>query len=152
MTTTAPRFDSRQIGLAHYATRAILERVLARHDAAFPQWIILRLALVAEEPLERAALAGQATDALKIGLAEAEGHVDALLGAGLIEQRDGRLHGTEAARERYARVSAETAVISERVYRDLPADDLAATARVLTTVKERADKELAALAAAGNPG
>ena len=44
-------------------------------------------------------------------------------------------------------MSSETAVISARIYAGIPAEDLAAAGRVLALVAERANTELAALAA-----
>lgn len=58
MTTTTPLLDPRVIALAHYAGRALLENVLARHGATFQQSVTLRLAAVAEGPVERDAVVG----------------------------------------------------------------------------------------------
>lgn len=54
---------------------------------------------------------------------------------------------TDAGRDFYSRVSAETGEISARIWGGIPAEDLAAAGRVLATVTERADAELAALSA-----
>jgi DNA-binding MarR family transcriptional regulator len=51
---------------------------------------------------------------------------------------------TPAGQELHTRVRAVIAQITERLWGDLPADDLAATARVLSAVLARADAELAA--------
>ncbi|CAM5744595.1 winged helix DNA-binding protein [Streptomyces hirsutus] len=57
MTTTAPPVDGRVIGLAHYASRAVLE-MRARHGVSFQQSVTLRLVAVAEGPVDHARLAG----------------------------------------------------------------------------------------------
>ncbi len=46
-TPAAPVLDPRVIALAHYAGRAVLENVLARHGATFQQSVTLRLVAVA---------------------------------------------------------------------------------------------------------
>lgn len=51
---------------------------------------------------------------------------------------------TDAGRARQRRIAEISAGIAGRVYADIPAADLAVTARVLTLVTERANAELAA--------
>ncbi|MGW5636871.1 MarR family transcriptional regulator [Streptomyces sp. NPDC003832] len=148
MTTTTPPLNPRVIALAHYASRALLESVLARHGVTFQQSVTLRLAAIAEGPVERAALVGDVVGALKTGRAEAGTVVDELLAAGLLSGAGpSRVGITDAGRALYERTSAETAPVSTRVYADLPAEDLAAAGRVLTLITERANAELAAGAA-----
>jgi DNA-binding MarR family transcriptional regulator len=146
MTTTTPLVDPRVIALAHYAARAILERVLARHGMTFQQSVALRLAAVADGPTERAHLVDGVVGSLKIDAADAHGVLDELLAAGLLAP-DGasRVRLTDAGRERFDTTSAETAPISARIYADIPTEDLAVAGRVLTLITERADAELAAL-------
>lgn len=146
MTTTAPLLDPRVIALAHYASRALLERVLARHGATFQQSVTLRLVNVADGPVERDHLVDGVVGALKIDAAEAHSVVDELIAAQLLApQEPYRVRITDAGRELYERTSAETAPISARVYADLPTEDLAAAGRVLTLITERANAELAAM-------
>ncbi|MGW0601265.1 MarR family winged helix-turn-helix transcriptional regulator [Streptomyces sp. NPDC002776] len=146
MTTTTPLVDPRVIALAHYAARAVLERVLARHGMTFQQSVALRLAAVADGPTEREHLVDGLVGSLKIDAADAHGVLDELLAAGLLAP-DGasRVRLTDAGRERFDTTSAETAPITARVYADIPKEDLAVAGRVLTLITERADAELAAL-------
>ncbi|MFF3348139.1 MarR family winged helix-turn-helix transcriptional regulator [Streptomyces sp. NPDC002779] len=146
MTTTTPLVDPRVIALAHYAARAVLERVLARHGMTFQQSVTLRLAAVADGPTEREHLVDGLVGSLKIDAADAHGVLDELLAAGLLAP-DGasRVRLTDAGRERFDTTSAETAPITARVYADIPKEDLAVAGRVLTLITERADAELAAL-------
>lgn len=148
MTTTAPIVDPRVIALAHYASRAVLEHVLAARGLTFQQSVTLRLAAVADGPVERAHLVDGVASALKIDPADAEGTVGELITAGLLTP-----HGasgarvTDAGRELYAGVTAETAPVTARIYADISEQDRAVTGRVLTLITERADAELAALRA-----
>ena len=50
---------------------------------------------------------------------------------------------TDAGSELHERIRSAVVEITHRMWGDLPADDLAATGRVLTTVLERANAELA---------
>ncbi|GLW46570.1 hypothetical protein Stsp02_22320 [Streptomyces sp. NBRC 14336] len=146
-TTSTPPLNPRDIALAHYASRALLENVLARHGATFQQSVTLRLVAVADGPVERDELVGGVVDSLKIDTAEAEAVVDELIGGGLLApQEPSAVRITDAGRELFGRTSAETAPITARVYAGIPAEDLAAARRVLALVTERANTELAALA------
>ncbi|MEU9478951.1 MarR family transcriptional regulator [Streptomyces sp. NPDC048191] len=146
MTTTAPLVDPRTIALAHYAARAVLERVLASHGTTFQQNVILRLAAVADGPVERTALVDGATGALKVDAADAHATVEELITAGLLTATDAsRLEITDNGRELYGRAAAETAPVTARIYAGISEEDRAVTGRVLTLITERANAELAAL-------
>jgi DNA-binding MarR family transcriptional regulator len=147
MTTTAPVADSRALGLAHYAARAVLESVLEGHGATFQQQVALRLVALAEQPVEREALVAQVVDSLKVDAADAHRVVDELGTKGLVTVDGTQVRITDAGRDLYATVTAETGRMSARIWGDIPAQDLAAAGRVLATVTERANAELAALSA-----
>jgi len=153
MTTTtppvaAPLVDPRVIALAHYAGRALLENVLARHGSTFQQSVTLRLAAVAEGQVGRDALVDGVVGALKIDAAEAHSVVDELIVAGLLAaQEPSAVRITDAGRERWASTSAATAPITARVYDGIPKEDLAVAGRVLTLITERANAEFAAMTA-----
>ncbi|MEU3611806.1 MarR family winged helix-turn-helix transcriptional regulator [Streptomyces sp. NPDC006872] len=145
MTTTAPPADSRLIGRAHYASRAVLEHFLARHGATFLQQLTLRATVLADGPLELDALVEQIAGSLKNDPADVHRTVDELLAKGLLVA-DGTLVGpTDAGRELIAAVLAETGGITARIYAGIPPEDLAAAGRVLVHVTERAEAELAVL-------
>ncbi|WP_031482166.1 winged helix DNA-binding protein [Streptomyces bicolor] len=145
-TTTTPLLDPRVIALAHYAGRALLERVLARHGATFQQSVTLRLVAVADGPVERDHLVDSVVGALKIDAAEAHSVVGELITAELLApQERSRVGITDAGRELYVRTSTETAPISARIYAGIPTEDLAVAGRVLTLITQRADAELAAM-------
>ncbi|MDH6213716.1 MarR family transcriptional regulator [Streptomyces pseudovenezuelae] len=142
MTTTTPTTNGRVIGLAHYAGRAVLESVLADHDATFEQQITL--GRVTGAPVERDALAEEIADALKVGTAETQGVLDELIAKGLLAAEASQVRLTDAGQTYYAEVSAEVGEISARIYAGIPAEDLAAAGRVLAQVTARANAELAA--------
>ncbi|MDF3147100.1 MULTISPECIES: MarR family transcriptional regulator [unclassified Streptomyces] len=147
MTTTTPLVDPRVVALAHYAGRALLEQVLARHGATFQQSVTLRLAAVADGPAERDRIIDSVVGALKIDAAEAEAVVDELIAAELLSpQEPSQVRITDAGQELYDRTSAATAPISALIYAGIPTEDLAAAGRVLTLITERANAELAAMA------
>ncbi|MFH0519378.1 MarR family winged helix-turn-helix transcriptional regulator [Streptomyces sp. M41] len=146
--TAAPPLGPRVIALAHYASRALLENVLARHGATFQQSVALRLVAVAEGLLERDRLVEGVVGSLKIDAGDVHRVIDELIGAGLLApQEPSRVRITDAGRELYETTSAETAPLTARIYAGLPAEDLAAAGRVLSLITERADAELAALTA-----
>ncbi|MFE5812368.1 MarR family transcriptional regulator [Streptomyces sp. NPDC056479] len=146
MTTTTPLLGPRDIALAHYAGRALLEKVLARHGATFQQSVTLRLVAGTDEPIEREHLVDGVVGALKIDAAEAHAVVDELLAAELLaDQEPSRVRITDAGRELYDTTSAETAPISARIYAGIPTEDLAVAGRVLSLITERANAELSAM-------
>ncbi|MGW0425075.1 MarR family winged helix-turn-helix transcriptional regulator [Streptomyces sp. NPDC003015] len=151
MTTTTAVLNPRVIALAHYAARAVLEKVLARHGVTFQQSVTLRLAAVAEGPVERDRIVADVVGALKIDAAEAHTVVDELVSAGLLAPHESprgapQVRITDTGRELFETTSAETAPVTARVYADIPAEDLAVAGRVLSLITERANAELAALA------
>lgn len=146
MTTAPPVLNPRVIALAHYAARALLENVLARHGVTFQQSVTLRLAAVAEGPVERGHIAENVVGALKVDAAEAHSVIDELISAGLLAPHEtSRVRITKAGRELFETTSAETAPLTARVYAGIPEEDLAVAGRVLSLITERADAELAAL-------
>ncbi|MGV9455451.1 MarR family transcriptional regulator [Streptomyces sp. NPDC003635] len=148
MTTTAPAVDSRVIGLAHYAARAVLESVLAGYGLTFQEQITLRLVVVAEAPVTREAIVEQVVGSLKVDADSARSVIAGLTEKGLLED-DGAsdLRVTDAAAALFAESGAEISKVAARIYAGIPAEDLAAAGRVLTLVTERANAELAARAA-----
>ncbi|MYW32671.1 MarR family transcriptional regulator [Streptomyces sp. SID2119] len=143
----APAATARELGLAHYAARGVLEYVLARHGATFAQQIALRAAISADAPQTPDGLVAQVQGSLKADPAGIRSVLDELLAKELLVADGEHLRPTEAGRELHAAVAAETAPISARVWGGIPAEDLAAAGRVLALVTERADAELAALTA-----
>jgi DNA-binding MarR family transcriptional regulator len=142
--TTAPVADARALGLAHYAARGVLERVLARHGLTFQQQVTLRAAVTADAPQTREDLATRIGDSLKADPADIHATLDELLARHLLVADGTHLHPTDAGRGLLAAVGAETAPVTARIWGGIPAEDLAAAGRILALVTERADAELAA--------
>ncbi|GAA4326040.1 hypothetical protein GCM10023086_53420 [Streptomyces venetus] len=146
MTTTTPLVDPRVIALAHYAGRAVLENVLARHDVTFQQSVTLRLAATADGPVERGQIVDGVVGALKTDGAEAHEVIDQLITAELLAPEDvSRVRITDAGRELYTRTAGEAAPFTARIYAGIPEEDLAVAGRVLALITERANAELTSL-------
>jgi DNA-binding MarR family transcriptional regulator len=145
-TPTTPLLNPRVIALAHYAARGVLEQILTRHSVTFQQSVTLRVAAVADGPVERDHVVDSVVGSLKIDAAAAHAVVDELIAAQLLApQGPSQVRITDAGRELHDVTSTETAPISARIYAGIPAEDLAVAGRVLTLITERADAELATL-------
>ncbi|QNE73603.1 winged helix DNA-binding protein [Streptomyces finlayi] len=135
------------IGQAHYATRAVLERLLAGSGTTFHQCVALNATAGDGGTTGRAELVARLTGTLKTDRATAEAALGELTGAGLLEETPGddgaHLALTEAGRARQAAIRTGTAAIAERLYAGLPAEELAAAGRVLTELTVRANAVLA---------
>lgn len=147
MTTTPPVANARDLGLAHYAARGVLEHVLARHGITFQHWIALRDAVTAGAPQTPDDLVTQIRGSVKADPADIRATLDELLAKQLLVADGAHLRPTDAGRELIAAVGAATAPITARIWGGIPAEDLAAAGRVLALVTERANTELAALTA-----
>ena len=137
--------DARSVGLAHYAARGVLEHVLARHGLTFQQQLVLRTAVTADGPLAPSALVAAAHRSLKADLADLRTTVDELVARGLLAHDGAHVHPTHDGRQLLAVTVEETAPYSARIWGGIPDEDLAAAGRVLATVTERANAELARL-------
>ncbi|MCX5280482.1 MarR family transcriptional regulator [Streptomyces sp. NPDC060011] len=132
------------IGLAHYASRAALERVLARSGTSFNRSVALRAVSDNGGTVERAWLVGRLTGALKIEESVARATVEEMTADDLLaEPAAGQVSLTDAGRELFDSIRTAGNAIAARLYAGIPAEDLAAAGRVLTLVTERADAELA---------
>ncbi|MCX5135394.1 MULTISPECIES: MarR family transcriptional regulator [unclassified Streptomyces] len=132
------------IGLAHYASRAALERVLARSGTSFNRSVALRAVSDNGGTVERAWLVGRLTGALKIEESVARATVEEMTADDLLaEPAAGQVSLTDAGRELFDSIRTAGDAIAARLYAGIPAEDLAAAGRVLTLVTERADAELA---------
>ncbi|WP_327371576.1 hypothetical protein [Streptomyces sp. NBC_01217] len=145
--TATPTVNGQVIGQAHYATRAVLERLLATTETTFHQSVALNVIADNGESIERDRLVDRMTGTLKIEAEVAEASLAELTAAGLLEEdvADGapRIGFTPAGRDRQQTHRAKIAEITARLYAGLPAEDLAAAGRVLTEVTARANAVLA---------
>ena len=143
--STTPTFGTPLIGQTEKALNSILDRELAGTNLTEPQWVTLTIAVMSGDSVERDAFVSRVAASLKIGDAQAGARVDELEAAGLLEAPDvdgAHLRVTDAGSQVHRRIRGEVVEITERMWGDLSPEDLAAAARVLTTVLERANAEL----------
>lgn len=108
MTTSAPVANARDLALAHYAARGVLENVLARHGATFQQQVALRTAITSDAPQTPDDLLTQVQQSLKADPADIRATLDELRAKKLLVADGAHLRPTDAGRELLAAVGAET--------------------------------------------
>lgn len=131
-----PTLSPRVIGETEKTLNAFLGRLLAGTGIAEPQWVILSVAITGGGSITPQ----QAASALKITEPQAEDQLSQLAAAGYLA--DGN-SVTQRARDLFVRVRNATQEITERLWGDLSAEDLATAGRVLSIITERANAELA---------
>jgi hypothetical protein len=133
------------IGQAHAATRAVLERMLASTGTSFESWLLLNQIGSAAAAAEEGEVVRAVAHGLKADEQVVRAALAALVDADLVEHVPAgpTLALTPAGAERFQRIGAGIAAITERLYGDLPAEDLATAGRVLGAVTDRANQELA---------
>jgi DNA-binding MarR family transcriptional regulator len=144
-------FSPQLIGQTEKALNAILARQLSGTGLTEPQWVTLVLAVGAgpgeAAEIDRDRLAAQVIDALKVDDETAQARIDELVAAGLLRVVDGSRPSVAPCgegRALHGRIRAATGEITQRLWGDLPADDLAAAGRVLATILVRANAQLGA--------
>ena len=138
MTTTAPPVTGANLGVAYFAIRKNLLDVLDDYNLTFEQSLLLNY--LRQGDASRADLVATTAGNVKVSTAEIESHLDAAIARGLIA--DG-LTLTEAGVRLQQEITARTQPLTRTFFADIPAEDLAATARVLATLTERANAALA---------
>jgi hypothetical protein len=140
-----PTLSTRVIGQAEKTLNAILGRQLAGTGLTEPQWVILTLAVTSGGPVDRDQFTHMVADALKISEADAQAHVAGMVAAQRLEitGADAAVTVTGAVRQLHSQIREAVAGITQRLWGDLPAGDLATAGRVLTIITERANAELA---------
>jgi DNA-binding MarR family transcriptional regulator len=144
--STSPTFSTQLIGQTEKTLNAILGRLLAGTGLTEPQWVTLTLAVRSSGTADLIAFARRLADALKISDADARARIDELAAAGLLVVPDvagSPVRVTDAGSQLHRRIRSAVVEITERMWGDVPPDDLAAAGRVLATVLERANAELA---------
>jgi DNA-binding MarR family transcriptional regulator len=138
-------FGTQIIGQTENALNAILDRELDGTGLTEPQWVTLSIAVASGGSVESAALANRVATALKISDAQARKRIDELAAAGLLTAGTGApaARVTNAGNQLHGRVRAAITDITDRLWGDLSAEDRATAGRVLATVLERANAELA---------
>jgi hypothetical protein len=142
---TYPTFSPQVLGLAEKTLNAILDRQLAGTGLTEPQWVTLTLA-ASGGATRRDQLAGRVAGALKVSGEQARARIAELAAAQLVATPDGDgavVKVTGAGQQLYGTVRAAATQITQRLWGDLPAEDLAVAGRVLSIVTDRANAELA---------
>lgn len=151
--STAPTVNGQVIGQAHYATRAVLEVVLARTGTTFHQSVALNATADSGAAIDRDQLIARMTGTLKIDGSTALAAIAELTGSALLETVPGDESGlrlTDAGQALNREIRAAIGEIAARLYRDFSADELATAGRLLTVVTARANAELAGVQGATN--
>jgi hypothetical protein len=145
--TQTPLLNGQDIGQAEHATRAVLERLLARTGTQFLGWVMLNQLAAAGGALPEDDLTGRITHGLKIGEDTVHAAGAELARQGLIS-RAPAAEGTQvvltpAGTAGVEQIQDGISQVTQRLYGGLPESDLATAHRVLVTVTERANAELA---------
>jgi hypothetical protein len=156
--TATPTLNGQDIGQAESAVRAVLTGLLARTGTQFHGWVILNLLGRGDGGLGEDELTGRLGHGLKIGADAVRAAAAELAWQGLISREPRAAGGmrvvlTAAGAARLGEIQGGISEITARLYGGLPEADLATAHRVLATVTERANAELARteLAHAGPP-
>jgi hypothetical protein len=141
--STDPPFGTQIIGQTEKALNAILDRELTGTGLTEPQWVTLTIAVMSGGTVDSVELASRVAGALKVSHAQAQARIDELATSGLLKANTDRtVSATETGSRLQARIRATVTEITQRLWGDLPPDDLLAAGRVLATVLERANTEL----------
>lgn len=146
--TPTTTFGTRLIGQTEKALNAILGRLLAESGLTEPQWVTLNLAVAGGEPIDVDELTHRVAGVLKVDRSEAHACIVELGDRRLVDmsgEEGAVVTVTDEGRDFRDGIGGVVAQITERLWGDLPTEDLDVTARVLSTVLARVDGELAVL-------
>lgn len=161
MPTAGQPFGTALIGQTEKALNAILDRQLAGTGITEPQWVTLTLTVVGGGAVDRAELIHRVADATRFSRAAVADRIAELTAAGFLRDSDSnsdsnsnsnsngdsgadRVEVTDEGHARWTRVRTAIGPITQGLWGDLPAEDLAAATRVLRVVLDRAHAVLAA--------
>jgi hypothetical protein len=142
--SATPAFSPRLIGETEKTLNAILDRHLAGSGLTEQHWITLSFAIVSGGSIDRDELVRQVVSGAKFSERDVRARVSELVGRQLLDDSaSSEVTVTDAGAGLHAQIRAANTQITDRLWGDLPADELATTARVLGIVLERANAELA---------
>lgn len=139
-------FGTPLIGQTEKALNTILRRQLAGTGLSEQQWVTLSLIVAAGGTIDGDEFTGRVAGVLKVSDAHARARITELAAAQLLQPADNdgsHAKLSDAGQRLHRQVRTAVSEITERLWSDLPAEDLAAAARVLSTVLARANAELA---------
>ncbi|OEJ27882.1 hypothetical protein AR457_28850 [Streptomyces agglomeratus] len=143
--SATPNVNGQVIGQAHYATRAVLERQLARTGTTFHESVALNVLADSGAGVDRGHLVGRMTATLKIDDATALATVARLTGSALAEAVPGdecRIRLTDAGQELNRSIRTAVGEITARLYEGFEPEEMAVAGRLLTVLTARANAEL----------
>jgi DNA-binding MarR family transcriptional regulator len=143
--STPPTFSPQVIGQTEKAMNAILDRLLVGTDLTEPEWVTLTVTANSGPAVDREQLIDRLVGAVKVSEARARALVTELATKGLLQaagRKGSELELTASGRQLQDRIRSATMEVTERLWGDLPVEDLAIAGRVLTTVLARANAEL----------
>lgn len=140
-TTSDLPFGAQLIGRTEKSLNALLNGIIAGTDLSEPEYVALRVC-ADHVGTPRADVVAQLTAVFRKGEDHSAQLIERLTAAGMIGVDEAyTIQLTPAGRELYDRLVADTNALTARLWGDLPADELAVTARVLSTVLRRAATE-----------
>lgn len=142
--STYPTLSPRIIGQAEKTLNVILGRQLAGTGLTEPQWVILTLAVGSGGTAGHEAFTRMVADALKISETEARALIGDLVTAQHLQitGEPPAVTVSASALQLHSRIGAAVVGITQRLWGDLPAEDLATAGRVLVIITDRANAEL----------
>lgn len=144
MTTTTQAFGTALIGQTEKALNAILDRQLAGTGITEPQWVTLTLTVVSGGAIDRAELIRRVSGATQFSQASVAERITELTAAGFLRDGGaGRVQVTDEGQARWTQVRTAIDPITQGLWGNQPAEDLATAGRVLGIVLDRANAVLA---------
>ena len=143
--TTVPTLNGMVIGQAEAATRAVLDNFLAESGTSFLPWVALNLLTLAGGKLAQDERVMRVRRGRKLDAPPALAALNELIAVGHVRQTSGTpplIEVTASGVALYNRIRSGIDAITDRLYGDLPPDELVTAARVLTILTERANAEL----------
>jgi DNA-binding MarR family transcriptional regulator len=144
MTSTAsaaaPTLNPQIVGQAEKAHKPFLDRILAPTGTTMSQWVALKFTAVSGGAADRDQLINRIGGALRIDDAAVLAVIAELINAELLKDVPGegsRVGFTDAGQALYQQINGAIEEVIARVYGDIPVDDLATAARVLTLITTR---------------
>jgi hypothetical protein len=141
---STPTFGPRLIGETEKSLNAILDRHLSADGLTEQHWITLSFAAMNSDPVCASKLAKGVASRAKFTEDDVHARISELVDAQLLSDcGSSGVTISDAGERLHARILDANIDVTKRLWGDLPAEDLATTARVLATVLERANAELA---------
>ncbi len=138
-----PTFEPRLVGETEKTLNRILDQHLSPYGLTEQHWITLSFAAMSDDPKHVNKLARGVASRAKFTEDDVRACIFELIDAQLLSDcGSAGVSISEAGERLHARILDANSDVTKRLWGDLPAEDLATTARVLATVLERANAEL----------